>query len=263
MAELKEEEEQNITIIHQIEKLLEKIEVKKHFPKLTDDKMKLFMHSLGKNVLKDPDVDEMMKNLLIFSGSFLEGAPFARLVNPTLKKSYIEFEFDMMFPMGRVIDNKCDEVINDLEHAKGFVWLKYNEDAIEIDLKNGRTINDYITKHEDGIEYLSSKAFKEELSEEPFTKPDMSYFNKFTEEIQGPSSNIDMVMMFRKMGQAIKNTKKEDMKAGMKSVDKIMGFIQRVHPYLVSARQNIFKIFSKFRNDHTGRKHVFPGVGKT
>ena len=52
----------------------------------------------------------------------MKGAPFARSLNPTLKKSYSEFEFDVMFPMERVIDNK---VINDLEHAKGFCgWSK-------------------------------------------------------------------------------------------------------------------------------------------
>ena len=126
MAELKEEVKGTLTttLVQQIEKVLEKIDVKKHFPKVTNEKFKLFMQGLGKNVMKDPDVDEMMNKLLIFSGSFMEGAPFARLVNPTLKKNYIEFEFDMMFPMGHIIDNKCNEIINDLEHAKGFAWLK-------------------------------------------------------------------------------------------------------------------------------------------
>ena len=216
MAKLKEEREENLTIIHQIEKLLEKIDVKEHFPKLTNDKMKLFIHGFGKNILKDSSVDEMMKNLFIFSGSFIEGAPFARLVNPTLKRNYIEFEFDIMSPSGRVIDNKCDEVVYDLEHAKGFVWLKYNEEAIEIDLKNGRTINDYITKHDDGIEYLNSNAFKEEFSEDLFTKPDMSYVNKFTEEIQRPSNNIDMVMMFGKMAKQSKIQKRRFERGGEK-----------------------------------------------
>ena len=79
MAELKEEVKGTLTttLVQQIEKVLEKIDVKKHFPKVTDEKFKLFMQGLGKNVMKDPDVDEMMKKLLIFSGSFMEGAPLS------------------------------------------------------------------------------------------------------------------------------------------------------------------------------------------
>ena len=249
MAELKEEVKGTLTttLVQQIEKVLEKIDVKKHFPKVTNEKFKLFMQGLGKNVMKDPDVDEMMNKLLIFSGSFMEGAPFARLVNPTLKKNYIEFEFDMMFPMGHIIDNKCNEIINDLEHAKGFAWLKYDKEAIEIELKNGKTISDYVTKHNNGIDYLNSNAFKEEFSKDPFTKPDMSYFTKFTEEIQGPSNNVDMVMMFKKIGEELKNSKQEDFIEGVKCIDKILGFIQQLYPYLVKAHQNILKIFSTFR----------------
>ena len=71
MAELKEEVKGTLTttLVQQIEKILEKIDVKKHFPKVTNEKFKLFMQGLGKNVMKDPDVDEMMNKLLIFSGA--------------------------------------------------------------------------------------------------------------------------------------------------------------------------------------------------
>lgn len=112
---------------------------------------------------------------------------------------------------------------NDLDHAK-VAWLKYNEEAIKIYFKDGRKISDYVSKHENGIEYLNSNAFKEDC----LSKPDMGYFTKFTEEIQGPSNNIETVIMFKKIGEEIENSKQEDLKEGVKGVDKVLGFIQRI-----------------------------------
>ena len=245
--ELKKQEEN----IREIEDSIKRIDVNRHFPKITGEQFKTFLQGLGKNVMKDSNVDETLRNFVLFSGSFMEGAPFARMVNPTLKKEYIEFEFDMMFPVGRVIDNQhADEVVNDLEYAKGFTWVRYDEKVIELELKNGRQISEYLIEHKNGVNYLNSKAFKNDFSKDLNIKPDLSFFTKFTEEIQGPSNNVDMVFLIKKMGEEIKNSKKEDLQKGVNALDKILGFIQRVFVDLENAHQNILKLFSGFKKEH-------------
>lgn len=65
---MEEEGKDNSIIIQEIKKLIEKIDVKKHFPKFTGDKMKHFMQGLGKSVMKVSDADEMINKFFIFSG---------------------------------------------------------------------------------------------------------------------------------------------------------------------------------------------------
>ena len=124
-----------------------------------------------------------------FSGSFMEGAAFARNLNPNFHKELFEGELDIMFPLTKILRNRSREVIVDLEYAKGFAWIKYKPECFDSREKLDRLL----IKHEDGNTYLNSKAVKE--LEEPIpprtSVPDLPF--SVEEMIEGPSCNVKMI----------------------------------------------------------------------
>ena len=230
-----------------LKELLTKINVQKHFPKISDEQFKWFGYGIGKNfgrIDDDIELQELVK-CFMFSGSFMEGAPYARLLNPNLKKEYIEFEFDMMFPMGRILENHEDSIIKNLEYSKGFAWLRYDPEGIQFKPKNGRKVEEFLHQHTDGRKYLNSQTFKEDAN---LTEaPDMKYFSKFQEEFQGPSNNIDATILIKRLALELKSTKKADLQKGVQVLNGILGIIQRADIQMHKYYQHIVKQFTEFK----------------
>ena len=128
-----------------------------------------------------------------FSGSFMEGAAFARNLNPNFHKELREGELDIMFPFAKILRNRSREVIVDLEYAKGFTWIKHKPECFDL----RESLDGLLIKHMDGNTYLNSKAVKESLSNAlesiPPWKfgPDLPF--SVEEMIEGPSCNMKMI----------------------------------------------------------------------
>jgi Mab-21 protein. len=207
-----------------VEDLLKQLEIEAHFPKLSDQQFKTFLAAVRKNISGDESAGEFPKYAFLFSGSMMEGAPFVRNLNPKQRRKYAECEFDMMFPMGTIIKGQEENVIQDLSYAKGFVWLKYKKDGVDIDLKNGKQVLDFLVEHK-GDQYLNSTAFKTDSNLNTF--PDLNFFNKFEEQLQGPSNNIDATLNLKAFAEGIKKTTKDDLNKAAKAVSTCLVFIQR------------------------------------
>ncbi|XP_066920056.1 uncharacterized protein [Clytia hemisphaerica] len=232
-----------------LNELLTKIDVQKHFPKISDEQFKWFGYGLGKSfgqIDNEIELQELIQSFM-FSGSFMEGAAFARLMNPNLKKEYIEFEFDMMFPMGRIIEGHEDSVIKNLEYSKGFAWLRYDSKDIHFEPSNGRKVEEFLYKHTDDHQYLDSKSFKEDTNMTVF--PDKKYFSKFQEELQGPSNNLDATMLLKQMVLDLKATKKADLQRAVQILNGLLGIIQRADIQMHKYYQHIVQQFTEFKKN--------------
>ena len=136
---------------------------------------------------------ELVKSFQL-SGSFMEGAAFVRNLNPNFQKDLLcEGEMDMMFPLSKILKNRLEEVIVDLEYAKGFAWIKYKPECFDFP----KRLDGLLIKHEDGNTYLNSKAVKESLNgalESTLTwesAPELPF--SVEEMIEGPACNMKMI----------------------------------------------------------------------
>ena len=136
---------------------------------------------------------ELVKSFQL-SGSFMEGAAFVRNLNPNFQKDLLcEGEMDMMFPLSKTLKNRLEEVIVDLEYAKGFAWIKYKPECFDFP----KRLDGLLIKHEDGNTYLNSKAVKESLNgalESTLTwesAPELPF--SVEEMIEGPACNMKMI----------------------------------------------------------------------
>ena len=226
-----------------IEDLIKKIKIENHFPKVSDNKMKMFMTELAKQFgAPTEEINEALGSF-IYSGSFMEGAFLARNLNPKQKQRFYEAEFDMMFPLGRIVNGKEADVIQELDYAKGFVWLKYDENNVILEAKNRKKTKEFLFEH-NGQLYLDSVPFKLESNLDK--KPALDYFNRFVEELQGPSNNVDAIINLKGLIKGMKNTTKDGMTKAAHILDKCLGFIQRASPALESFHQFITKELSNF-----------------
>ena len=125
-------------------------------------------------------------SLPIISGSFMEGAAFARNLNPHLNKKLYEQEVDIMVPVTKILRNRSREVIADLGYAKGFVWIKYKPGCFDSQHK----LNGLLIKHKDGNTYVNSKAVREALINSPSSDTDS--FGFIRETVEGPSANVKL-----------------------------------------------------------------------
>ena len=125
--------------------------------------------------------------LFVLSGSAVEGALNARNMNPinVTNKCY-EGELDIMFPFTKILRNKSREVIIDLEHAKGFTWIKYKPECFS----SSQKLDGFLIKHEDGSIYLNSEAVKNRLRNSGSSIPEVHLFKQ--EIIKGPSANLEL-----------------------------------------------------------------------
>ena len=100
-----------------IEHWLNQINLDFHFPKFENDSIKaFFMNMIEETLVTSESVNlfnEFSKSFL-FSGSFMEGAAFIRNINPNLPRNFFEVEYDIMFPIAKVLKNKSKDVIVDL-----------------------------------------------------------------------------------------------------------------------------------------------------
>ena len=117
-----------------IEHWLNQINLDFHFPKFENDSMKAFlMNMLGELLVTAESVNLFKKfsERFLFSGSIMEGAAFIRNINPNLPRNFFEVEYDIMFPIAKVLKYKSKNVIVDLEYAKGFTWVRFDSDFVE------------------------------------------------------------------------------------------------------------------------------------
>ena len=119
------------------------------------------------------------------SGSTIEGAFFARNLNPNFPEKYIEGEMDVMLPLATISRNKSREVIVDLTYAKGFVWIKYEPGCFGLDLS--QHLGELIVKHEDGNTYLKAVRSNESYG---FSSSGLSIKGK----TEGPSMNTELTI---------------------------------------------------------------------
>ena len=149
----------------------------------------LYLHYRKPLIAKVYDFIELLdqtkkEKLPIVSGSCMEGAQMARNLNPNMNKKYYEREFDIMFPVTKILRNRSREVIVDLGYAKGFAWIKYKPGCFDSPHK----INGLLIKHKDGNTYVNSKAIRETFTNSLNFDPDSNGFVQ--EAVEGPSANV-------------------------------------------------------------------------
>ena len=174
-----------------IERLLHQSSLYSHCVKF-DFMMKCFFVNIAEQlnpVAKANALETLEKYFEQFqlSGSLVEGAVFARNLNPNLPEKYLESEFDLMLPFAKILRNKSTEIIFDLTYAKGFAWIKYEAGCFGSDLPED--LCEILVKHEDGNTYLNADAVRNVgiCGSEFF--PDSQVFVK--DQIHGPSFNTE------------------------------------------------------------------------
>ena len=208
-----------------IEHWLNQINLDFHFPKFENDSIKaFFMNMLGESLVTSESVNLFKKfsESFLFSGSFMEGAAFIRNINPNLPRNFFEAEYDIMFPIAKVLKYKSKDVIVDLEYAKGFTWVRFDSDFVE--WKSPEQPERFLVEHLDGNTYINSNTIKASLH---CTSVSGSEFSKSIKEIiQGPSNNWEVVSDAAKVNDHVKATDKDIMNEGSKILHKYLGFIK-------------------------------------
>ena len=208
-----------------IEHWLNQINLDFHFPKFENDSIKaFFMNMIEETLVTSESVNlfnEFSKSFL-FSGSFMEGAAFIRNINPNLPRNFFEVEYDIMFPIAKVLKNKSKDVIVDLEYAKGFTWVRF--DTCFVEWMAQEQPEKLLVEHLDGNTYINSNAVKASLHCTSVSGPDFLKYIK--ESIQGPSSNWEAVSDVDKVNDHVKAIDKDAMTEGSKILYKYLGFIK-------------------------------------
>ena len=178
------------------ERLLHHNSLYSHCVKFKYDFLKRFFVNIAEqlNPAVKTSAVEAIENFYVkyqMSGSIMEGAAFARNLNPNLLEKYVEGEFDIMFPFAKVLKNKSIEIIVDLTYAKGFAWIKYEPGCFALD--SSQELSKLLVKHEDGNTYVNAEAVKHtKISGMNFFLPNLHMFSK--SQMQGPSLNIESVI---------------------------------------------------------------------
>ena len=176
-----------------IERLLHDNSLYGHCLKFKHDSMKCFFVNIAEQLhpkvkISAVEAIEDLSKTFQMSGSIMEGAAYARNLNPSLPKKYAEAEFDFMIPFAKILKNKSIEIIVDLTYAKGFAWVKYEPGCFALD--SSRELRKLLVKHEDGNTYVNAKAARRVgKSDLNLFIPDLHWVTKY--QIQGPSSNIE------------------------------------------------------------------------
>ena len=175
-----------------IERQINQKQLYSEFPKFKRNFFQSFIFSFAEQLNgtfkeKGMELAKAYAELFVLSGSAVEGALNARNMNPinVTNKCY-EGELDIMFPFTKILRNKSREVIIDLEHAKGFTWIKYKPECFN----SSQKFDGFLIKHEDGNIYLNSEAVKNRLRNSGSSIPEVHLFKQ--EIIKGPSANLEL-----------------------------------------------------------------------
>ena len=144
-----------------IEDLLNQINLDIYFPKFNNDLLKALIMNMFRDSPEIVDVLKQCSQMLLFSGSVVEGALAIRNINPNFPRNAIEAEVDIMLPIARVLKYKSKDVIVDLEYAKGFTWAKYGPDFVE--WKPSKQPEEFLVEYLDGNTYINSNTAKAKL----------------------------------------------------------------------------------------------------
>ena len=225
-----------------LERLLKQINVGSYFPKDIHDVMKTISANIvgqqPKSFLENAmEHVEKVAECWNYSGSAVEGAAYARNLNPNLRKKYVECEWDVMIILAKILKTKAKEIIVDLTYAKGFAWIKFKAECFGSgSAKNLETLS---IEHEDSNKYLSSKAVKDLSINELQYIPNL--FSHYKETIQGPSKNIQLTESKTVLPQ------KKSVEEGLKTLHECIGYIEKASNDLDKHRTNIVSRLSKIK----------------
>ena len=231
-----------------LERLLKQINVGFYFPKHKHDAMKTvsanIVGQLHESFLESTiEYVEKVAEYWNFSGSAVEGAALARNLNPNLRQKYIEYEFDAMIILAKILKGKAREIIVDLTYAKGFAWIKLKAECFGSgSAKNLETLS---TEHEDSNKYLSSKAVKDIVINTLQHVPNL--FSHCKETIEGPSKNIQVT------GSQITVPQKKSVEEGLKTLHECIRYIEKASNDLDKHRTNIVSRLSKIKKALQGK----------
>ena len=222
-----------------IEHLLNQINLDFHFPKFENDSIADFMNMLGESLVTSENINlfkEFSESFLI-SGSFMEGAAFIRNINPNFSRNFAEVEYDIMFPMAKVLKYKSKDVIVDLEYAKGFTWIRFDSDFVE--WKSPEQPEKFLVEHLDGNTYINSNTIKASLNCNSIFG--LEFSKSIKENIQGPSNNVEAVTDTAIFNDVEKSFNKDIMTECSKILHKYLEFIkhasdslERFHGHVLS-----------------------------
>ena len=111
--------------------------------------------------------EDFMKwiNKVYPSGSIVEGATSARLVNPQLPKEHLEIETDFLLKYGTVSAEQIEKgLVRELPYAKGYVWIIHDRESPVIDQRMLTVLkpDDFLMSFENEC-YLKASAFRTDL----------------------------------------------------------------------------------------------------
>ena len=220
-----------------IEDLLNQINLDIYFPKFDNDLLKALFMNMFRDSPEIVDVLKQFSQMLLFSGSVVEGALAIRNLNPNSPRNVIEAEGDIMLPIARVLKDKSKDVIVDLEYAKGFTWAKYGTDFVE--WNPSKQPEEFLVEYLDGNTYINSNTAKAKLH--CTSVPVCEFFKSIKKSIQGPASMLEVVFDIEKLICQIKATDKVTMTEGSKILNKYLGYIryasdslERFHGHILS-----------------------------
>ena len=193
------------------------------------------------------------------TGSIAEGAAMVRNLKPNRPQEYIEAEADIMCYLGKILKGRSREIIIDLPYAKSFAWIKYEARCMEL-ARLGK-LDELLINHEDGNNYLNSKATKEFMDDFKKVRPKNNIFDmpdnlgSLSKQIQGPSFNVSVTYNGDETRWVLPS--KDTRFAGMAALIECLGFIQAVYNYLERFYSHIFSEFTKLEKAIETKNEIF------